>query len=334
MSRGLSIGPATAVIITGLGIDPAAVLRRAAMPADLFARGTTITAERYFDLWAALEAEFARPDLAVHVASTLTVEAFDPPLFAGLCSANLQQAAERIAVYKRLIGPMELVVDDTPDRLRLEIRWIDTPPPPDTLIEAELLFWVAFARAGTRSTLHPRALSMPRPPTGSSAFAAFVGGARLLRSPAIAIEFHPIDARRPFLTSNAEMWRLIEPALRRSLHELDTSTTWAERVSAVLVTALAAGNDTVAHAAAELAVSSRSLQRHLAGEGTSYARVLSDTRRRIALHYLRHTALSNVEIALLIGYDEPTSFHRAFQGWTGETPGAARAVRAPAATSA
>lgn len=328
MSRGLSIGPATAVIISGLGIDPAAVLRRAGLPSDLFARGTTVTAERYFDLWAALEAEFARPDLAVHVASTLTVEAFDPPLFAGLCSANLRQAAERIAVYKRLIGPMELVVDETHDGLRLEIRWIATPPPPDTLIEAELLFWVAFARAGTRANLHPRALSMPHPPTGSRAFADFVGGATLLRSASIAIEFHPIDARRPFLTSNAEMWRLIEPALRRSLHELDSAVTWSDRVGAVLVTALAAGNDTLSHAAAELAVSPRSLQRHLAGEGTTYAAVLSATRQRIALHYLRHTALSNVEIALLIGYDEPTSFHRAFHGWTGQTPGTARAVQA------
>lgn len=66
-------------------------------------------------------------------------------------------------------------------------------------------------------------------------------------------------------------------------------------------------------------------QRRLAEEGTSYQGVLDRTRERLARHYLTTTALADTEIAFLIGYDELTSFRRAFRSWIGRTPGEVRA---------
>ncbi len=50
------------------------------------------------------------------------------------------------------------------------------------------------------------------------------------------------------------------------------------------------------------------------------------TRERLARHYLTTTALSDTEIAFLIGYEVVASFHRAFRSWTGSTPGQTRAA--------
>lgn len=45
------------------------------------------------------------------IGQALSVEAFDPPIFASLCSPNLNTAVQRLAQFKRLIGPMVLMVD-------------------------------------------------------------------------------------------------------------------------------------------------------------------------------------------------------------------------------
>ena len=77
--------------------------------------------------------------------------------------------------------------------------------------------------------------------------------------------------------------------------------------------------------ARELAVSTRTLQRRLSDEGTTFQTVLGETRESLAKQYLAHSALSTGEIAFLLGYEEPNSFYRAFRGWTGETPDRVRA---------
>lgn len=69
-----------------------------------------------------------------------------------------------------------------------------------------------------------------------------------------------------------------------------------------------------------MGVSSRTLQRRLASEGVSFREVLQATRELLARHYLTNTQLTYAEVAFLIGFDEPTSFFRAFREWTGETP--------------
>ncbi|WP_354338449.1 AraC family transcriptional regulator [Pseudomonas kilonensis] len=48
------------------------------------------------------------------------------------------------------------------------------------------------------------------------------------------------------------------------------------------------------------------------------------THESLARHYLGETTLSGAEIAFLLGFEDPNSFYRAFQDWTGQTLGLAR----------
>jgi AraC-like DNA-binding protein len=68
------------------------------------------------------------------------------------------------------------------------------------------------------------------------------------------------------------------------------------------------------------------LQRRLNEAGESFQSILSATREALARHYLKRPELSATEISFLLGYDDPSSFFRAFTAWTGTTPEQLRAT--------
>jgi len=81
----------------------------------------------------------------------------------------------------------------------------------------------------------------------------------------------------------------------------------------------------IADIARKLAMTPRTLQRRLASEGTSFEKLRDLTRKSAAEAYLADPALSIGEVTYLLGYAEPTAFHRAFKRWHGLTPQAFRA---------
>ena len=76
--------------------------------------------------------------------------------------------------------------------------------------------------------------------------------------------------------------------------------------------------------ARSLNISLRSMQRKLKEEGTSFRRLVDETRRQLAEQYLKDSTLVVSEIAYLLGFAEVSSFSRAFRRWTGHAPRAAR----------
>lgn len=81
---------------------------------------------------------------------------------------------------------------------------------------------------------------------------------------------------------------------------------------------------TLSKVARRLGASPRTLQRWLASEGTSFAALVEEVRRARALALVEAGA-SIAEVAWMLGYSEPSAFHRAFRRWTGTTPAQWRA---------
>lgn len=314
------------LIMSDAGISTAHVLRRAGLPGDLLTSGVKkISADQYFALWTAVEDEVGDPNLPLLVARVLTLEAFDPPLFAASCSRNLNVAARRIAQHKRLIGPMRISVTQSEIETTLELIWPHDAQPPYALSMTDLVFWVAFARLATRHPIRPVRVTTPTPPEDQKAYMEYLG-VMVEEDPGFTVVFSAQDAARPFLTANDRMWDFFEPELGRRLSELEAGTSVGERVRASLLELLPAGDASMETVAHELAMSTRTLQRRLRGEGTSFQEMLNATRESLARHYLENSDMSAGEISFLLGYDDPRSFYRAFQAWTGQTPQVARAA--------
>ncbi len=315
-------------LLKDLGLQPGHVVRRAGLPDDLLSRGTPgLSTEDYFRFWRALEVEAGDALFPLRLVETLSAETFDPPLFAALCSANLMQAVQRLAKYKQLVAPMRLEVEvGQAGELTLTPHWLSVQIEiPYSLQVAEIAFFPRLARLATREPLKALRVTLPKLPTSAHArrYASFFG-APVQQGTSPSVTFAAVDALCPFLTLNENMWRVFEPDLRRRLSELDATASTAERVRAVLLELLPGNAATIEKTAVRLGMSKRTLQRHLEGEGQSFRNLVNATRESLARHYLGKTTLSGGEIAFLLGFEDPNSFYRAFQDWTGQTPDSAR----------
>ena len=52
----------------------------------------------------------------------------------------------------------------------------------------------------------------------------------------------------------------------------------------------------------------------------TYGAMCDGARKQAAQTYLADTTLSIADVTFLLGYSEPTAFHRAFRRWHGTTP--------------
>ena len=319
------VQPGWKLLIADIGLNPAEVLRRAGLPGDLFSRkDASVTPGQYFDLWCALEEAGGAEELPLALGQAISVEAFDPPIFASLCSPNLNVALQRLSGFKRLIGPMILNVDICPERTTATFDCYGHEGRiPRSLGAFELVFFTRLVRLATRQRIVPLELVLTQLPEHGSPYEAYFGRS-LRQGSAICITFSGQDAARPFLTESEAMWSFFEPSLRRRLSDLDESACVRQRVKSALLEMLPGGQSSIEDAASRLAMSKRTLQRHLSDESVSYQEVLNETRQELAQHYLAHSTISPGEISFLLGFQDGNSFIRAFKGWTGMTPGSYR----------
>ncbi|MDB4972604.1 MAG: araC1 [Myxococcaceae bacterium] len=111
-----------------------------------------------------------------------------------------------------------------------------------------------------------------------------------------------------------------EALAERLLSERVQSLTTAQRVLALIRYERDWNAINVERIARRLGLSVRSLRRRLAVEGETLTGLLDSTRCRIACEELSRPGSCVKEVAELLGFSEPSAFHRAFKRWTGRTP--------------
>ncbi len=133
----------------------------------------------------------------------------------------------------------------------------------------------------------------------------------------------PLPARNP------ELCQLHGSVARRQLWALNRAPKVSRRVAALLERLLAehlADRDQVASL---LGLSPRTLQQRLAEEHTSFAALLDEARRQLAMKYIGEPNLSLSQIATMLHFSDGSAFYRAFRRWTGRVPGEYRREMRP-----
>jgi AraC-like DNA-binding protein len=241
-------------------------------------------------------------------------------------SDSVGHGLERLTRYLRLVNPgVGLAVRREPSPVRVVVERAQAPLFTELTIS---LCVVRFMRE-TDDQFRAAHVSFTHEPDD------LIEYARVLRCPirakaswngvAIAKDALEIPLRRrdPVL----RQW--LERQAAAILTRLPASGDACDEVRSVLSTQATAGEMTIDAVARRLATTPRTLQRRLARAGTSFETLCDEARRQAAEMYLRTTTLTIPEVTYLLGYSEPTAFHRAFRRWHGTTPQAFRAQASP-----
>jgi AraC-like DNA-binding protein len=311
------------------GFDAVAVCQRAGVDPHLRANTSErISGAIMAALWREAIAESGDPDLALHTSVTFEPGALDIVGYVMLSSHTAGDAIRRGARLIRLLNDgLAVDVDHGPHTTVIRLRVL---APSDPLFvsasrhvaEAVLGGTVHQLRLLTGQGIMPDAVRMSHPvsPAGSSEHARLFGVAPRFSADENAIDIRTRDLDIPLRSANPALLAAFDQHATAALAALDSRASLVGRVNQELVTQMKGEAPTITMVARALAMSARNLQRGLAAEGTTFQVLLDDARRELAVRHLSEPNATVAKVAWLVGFSEPSAFHRAFRRWTGHSP--------------
>jgi AraC-like DNA-binding protein len=305
-----------------LGVGAPAVLRRAGLPqAFIHQARALLNTEELFALWRAVGEVSTDPSIGLLLGTETKTERFHPIGLAALSSENFGSAIDQMARYKQLTCPEEILQEKNDEEWSIQFRWLlaDEVEPP-VLIECCFAWVLSTARVGTGTRISPVRVEFVQPRAHVKTIERHFGCPVVCGTPRNAIIFRATDANRPFVTRNAELLGILAPQFDEELKEENGDENFIERVRIAIQQRLTGRRPTIEDIADALHISSRTLQRRLQDDGSSFQRVLEEARHQLARHYLNNSVLELNEAAYLLGYEDGNSFVRAFRTWEGVPP--------------
>jgi AraC-like DNA-binding protein len=305
-----------------LGVRAPAVLRRAGLPqAFIHQARVLLNTEELFALWRAVGEVSTDPSIGLLLGTETKTERFHPIGLVALSSENFGSAIDQMARYKQLTCPEEILQEKNDEEWSIQFRWLlaDEVEPP-VLIECCFAWVLSTARVGTGTRISPVRVEFVQPRAHVKTIERHFGCPVVCGTPRNAIIFRATDANRPFVTRNAELLGILAPQFDEELKEENGDENFIERVRIAIQQRLTGRRPTIEDIADALHISSRTLQRRLQDDGSSFQRVLEEARHQLARHYLNNSVLELNEAAYLLGYEDGNSLVRAFRTWEGVPP--------------
>ena len=246
----------------------------------------------------------------------------------GIVAYPLMSAPDLLGILQRMVRYVAIVSDAATltvgkrgDSHRLVLALTaGSRTVPHQRFAFDLLMFLSFCRWVTGADLKPVAVELSHPGGYSSAaFEIAFGCTPSFGSAENALVFSHTDVSRPLPTANDRLSAVHDRMATERLH-LIVGSRIQPRVRAEITRHLPDGSPTRGSIARALATSERTLHRRLRAEGTSFQRLIDDTRRELAEDYLARRDLSMADIVYLLGFEDQGSFFRATQRWFRMTP--------------
>ncbi|TCL10100.1 AraC family transcriptional regulator [Shimia isoporae] len=245
--------------------------------------------------------------------------------YLGRSSPTVRDMLDNLNRYQRTITEAVIV-----DMSQLEsdgiYRWnMNLPRSVDAgfIVEAQLVQLVAGLRHLLPRELTPSRISFAHHRAkNKEAFTQYFQCPVAFDQPSNELVFSKPDLDLPLSTADSALYQILRQHCDMVLERTPTSRSDIRvQVEGKIVDLLSTGQANIEVVSRDLGMSSRTLARRLGEAGTTYQKVLSNLRRALAERYLKDGAMSQTEIAFLLGYSDVSSFASAFKRWTGHSPG-------------
>jgi len=305
------------------GLDVAALFDEAGLETvALSDPDSRFPTEKVSLLWELAVARSGNPTIGLAKSNIVRPASFDVVAYTMMSSPHLLGILESLNRYVGIVSDAASIViseDDEGYRMILELFGGGRPVPRQRF-EFDLMTILSFCRWVTNRDLRPLALELRFPPPADLRpyQDAFQCPLRF-NAAANALLFARADVLAPLPTAHPLLAEVHQRFANKRLQRLDHLQT-SSRARAAIIRRLPAGEPRRTEVAAVLEISERVLQRRLQTEGTSFQRLLDDTRRELAQQYLGQTDVSLADATYLLGFSDRSSFFRACRRWFGTSP--------------
>ncbi|MDX1451674.1 MAG: AraC family transcriptional regulator ligand-binding domain-containing protein [Oleiphilaceae bacterium] len=319
-------------------LDTATALQKAGIaPSVLREQSGRIPGEQFERFIAALIEQSGDKLLGLHSSEFVQPDSYSVLGYITMSCRTIGEAIDCIVPFEKLVGDMGVTtIRYTPKTVMLD--WHCAYPDPKVrphMIDNVLASWTRYARWLSNSNTAPEFVELERPPADDKehqAYTNFFGCAVhfACKQNRIALARDLLDT--PLRQPDLKLREALEAQAARQLSQLrqqgesDLSTTI--RVKQALFVQLRMGVTDKHMIAAQMGMTERTLQRHLAKEGMRYQTILDEVRAELAKNLLIETDLGLEDIAFNLGFNDARSFYRRCKVWFGQTPGAFRAESA------
>lgn len=312
-----------------LGQDPDALCRRHNLPpASLDDPHASVPLDAVVAGLEELLELTRHPSLGLLLAERARREVYHTPALILLASECLRAGLQRAFRYQRLWGDGDRFALQTASQLDragpgLAVSFAIPGPrrPGHAILEVCALAETAKAvRAVTlRNQETPLAVGLPSSSDDPVALEQYFGIQPALGVPRAFCLWSEEVMDLPLPTAHELFRGVFESQAQAELEALPAADDLLARVSSEIRRGLARGHFALADSARALGLSSRTLERRLVERGSRYRELVDGVRRDAARRLLAERRPIE-EVAVLLGYAERASFHRACVRWFGKTP--------------
>lgn len=125
----------------------------------------------------------------------------------------------------------------------------------------------------------------------------------------------------PVVQNRQSLQEFLQQAPASLLVRYRDPSNMTERIRRLLRRRLDGESPSLDQVSESLAMTPQTLRRRLREEGQGFQAIKDDLRRDAAIEYLAQPDLTLLDIANHLGFSDASTFHRAFKGWTGLSPG-------------
>ncbi len=280
-----------------------------------------VSHEKLLHMWEVAGELSHDKDFSLHLATEVPMAPFNAAGYLAMTSKNLRETIASLQKYLKIFtdnGSIKVTEDNGIARVMIDLSGGCQPNRQHTD------FWQVFSyrtfnsiigwelplsEAGFRhdhpgdTVVYEAILKCPLKFNQESNYFSF---------PSVYLDYQTVSA-------DSAIHKVHEMQAVQQLHAL-TETGILNKVKRVVFEALPAKNIELSDVAEHLNLTPRTVQRNLAGEGTTFKKLVDEARKEYTLAEIRDTEFSISEVAFRLGYRDLSSFYRAFKRWTGTTP--------------
>lgn len=309
------------------GFDTSAMLQKANISPDVLAeKKARVTGKQYTKLmqvlWSDMQDEYMG----------FTRYRSKPGTFATMCQilihcSNLESVYRKSCQFYSLFEkPVSLELSINGDQGVLTVRSEEEfSDPMHFLQESLLVIWHRLScwLIGSHIILDKATFRYPPPEHESEYRHLFYCPLHFSKSET-AIYFNARYLQMPIIRDEIELKDFLKTSPTDLLAKPDDSSSYTAKIRKMIGRNFSEDMPDFEAVSSTLNVSPQTLRRRLKDENTSYQEIKDNLRRDLSIYHLCRREYTINEIAILVGFTEPSTFHRAFKKWTGLTPGAYR----------